>query len=795
MDLFTRAANRLAAAAVIAAAVLPAAGRGETIRFSETIHPILANNCLVCHGPNIQQGGLRLDTRDGAMAGGTSGPAIVPGDPGGSLLVRLIRGGDPDRPMPLGMEALPTEQIAAIEEWIEQGAPWDTETPAGKYSVNHWSFKPPQRPETPAVEAGEWCANPIDAFVLGKLEAEGIEPSPPADRATLIRRVSLDLTGIPPAPAEVDAFVYSGDPGAYGTLVDRLLASPRYGERWGRHWLDAARYADSNGYSIDGPREIWKYRDWVIEAFNRDMPFDEFTIHQIAGDLIPDSNQQTLIATGFHRNTKINQEGGIDPEQFRVEAVIDRVNTTGSVFLGLTVACSQCHDHKYDPISQREYYQLFDFFNQDEEPVLPVPSPDEAKRLEAHETQMRLLRDELRAYTASLGEEYAGKDFETARDADAGYQQRKGAIDALAKRKPDVTTTMILRQRETPRQTHIHIQGDFTRPGEPVTAGVPAVLNALDTGNERATRLDLALWLVSRDNPLTARVTVNRVWQRYFGTGIVETENDFGARGAPPTHPGLLDWLAVEFMESGWSLKHLHRLIVTSSTYRQSSRARPDLADIDPYNRLLARQNRVRLDAEIIRDSALAVSGLLTEKTGGPPVYPPQPEGVTALGQVRREWRVSDGEDRYRRGLYTFFWRATPHPALMVFDAPDGNTACTRRNRSNIPLQALNLLNDEAFFECAAALAARALREIPPGDSNRARYLFRLALCRAPEEVELDPLLNLLEAQRESFANDPEGAERVARWVPGNEFENAELAAWTLAARVLLNVDEFITRE
>ncbi len=771
-----------------------------TIEFDTHIRPIFAAKCLGCHSEHIQQGKLRLDGKSFAFAGGASGNAIIPGNAENSLLVQLIKGNPLEKRMPMAGKPLTDEQIALIETWINQGAVWkDNESAtAEKITFDHWSFKKPVRYSPPHVDNKDWISNPIDTFILAKLEEKNIEPSPIADRYTLIRRVSLDLTGILPTPEEVDAFVYDTDPQAYETLVDRLLASPHYGERWGRHWLDAARYADSNGYSIDGPREMWRYRDWVIDAFNQDLSFDRFTIYQLAGDLIPEPNTESLIATGFHRNTKINQEGGIDKEQFRVDSIVDRVNTTGTVFLGLTVACSECHDHKYDPITQKEYYQFFDFFNQDEEPKLPVPTPEEAKRLAAYNAQMELLQDELKGYEKELKKEWANESDEKIKEMlneDAGYQHRLETIQSLKKRKPDVTTTMILRQRDEPRQTHIHIQGDFTRKGGPVIADTPKVLPAVHVEDERPTRLDLAQWLVSKENPLTARVTVNRMWQRYFGTGIVQTENDFGTRGAPPTHPKLLDWLSTEFMRRGWSMKTMHRLIVTSSTYKQSSNTRPELNDIDPYNKLLARQNRIRTDAELIRDMALTASGLLHDKIGGPSVYPPQPDGVTKLGQVERKWNVSKGGDRYRRTMYTFFWRGTPHPALMVFDAPDSNTACTRRTRSNIPLQALNLLNDEALFECAVALADRVLDEVPSGDIERIRRVFRLALNRNPRRDEIEILYPLLKDNIKSFSGTPEEAAAVAEWVEDSSHDEHTLAAWAMVCRVVLNTDEFITRE
>jgi hypothetical protein len=567
-----------------------------------------------------------------------------------------------------------------------------------------------------------------------------------------------------------------GDP--WLRVIEGLLASPHYGERWGRHWLDLARYADSNGYSIDAPRTIWKYRDWVIDAFNRDMPFDEFTIEQIAGDLLPNATAEQKIATGFHRNTQINQEGGIDEEQFRVESIVDRVNTTGSAFLGLTLGCAQCHDHKFDPITQREYYQMFAFLNNADEPDLALGTPEQAADLKEHRQKIKELEDQIRE-----------QEKDSARFTNE-LKKAHATLNKLRKSMPKIPSTMVMAERAQPRESYIHIKGDFTRHGDPVEPGVlQAVLpwkapeRPFGTGkrNRRsdnlelpseANRLDLARWLVDRENPLTARVLVNRIWMHYFGRGLVETENDFGSQGSPPTHPELLDWLAVELMDHGWSQKHIHRLILNSATYRQSSNVRPDLANIDPNNYLLARQSRIRLDAEIVRDVGLAAAGLLTDKIGGPSVYPPQPDGVMTLGQSKREWKASEGADRYRRGMYTFFWRATPHPSLTVFDAPDAFSACTRRARSNTPLQSLTLLNDRAQVEFAQALAQRLLAE-ENSDEARIQRGFEYCMARRPTAAESERLEKLLAACS----------------------SDGEKEAWTTVARVMLNLDETITRE
>lgn len=686
--------------------------------------------------------------------------------------------------------------------------------------AKHWSFIPPVRPAVPEIrDPHSAIRSPIDAFILARLDERKIQPSPEADRVTLIRRLSFDLLGLPPSLAEVDEFLKDSRPDFYERLVERLLASPHYGERWGRHWLDVARYADSNGYSIDAPRSIWKYRDWVIDALNRDMPFDRFTVEQLAGDLLPNATMEQRVATGFHRNTQINQEGGIDKEQFRIESIIDRVSTTGTAFLGLTVGCCQCHDHKFDPLTQKEFYGLFAFLNNAEEPEMPLASPEDVSRakevdvkvaayIAALPTADTAIWDRMLVWERSLTPAQRQALSQAVREAfDTGFEKRtdeqkqtelaafveyaaenkmhKAAIKKLRAAQPEVPTTMVMRELAKSRRSYLFIKGDFTRDGGTVGPAVPAVLHPL-AKSEAPNRLDLAKWIVDPQNPLIARVTVNRIWQQYFGRGIVETENDFGTQGTPPSHPELLDWLATEFMAQKWSPKAMHRLIVNSATYRRSSRARPELDVVDPNNTLFARQNRFRLDAEVVRDAALTASGLLNPKIGGPSVFPPIPDGVMSLGQVKREWKVSAGDDRYRRGLYTFFFRATPAPALAVFDAPDAFSACTRRLRSNTPLQALTLLNDQQFYEFAQGLAARILRDGPKSDSGRIDLAFRLCVARAPKPDEKQTLQKLLEQQLISSENTggaPTGANAK------------EFTVWTTISRVLLNLDETISRE
>ncbi len=689
----------------------------------------------------------------------------------------------------------------------------------------HWAFVNPQRPGLPHVKKTDWPRNAIDRFVLARLEKETIEPSSEADQITLARRVCLDLTGLPPTPAELQRFLSDPAPDAYERLVERLLQSPHHGERWGRWWLDIARYADSNGYSIDAPRSIWPYRDWVVRALNRDQPFDQFVVWQLAGDLLPEGTLEQKIATGFHRNTQINQEGGIDKEQFRTDSVFDRVATTGSAFLGLTIGCAQCHDHKFDPITQKEFYRLFAFFNNADEPDMALAPPSdvqEAARIEAEITSVIHLLptsdasiwERMLAWERSMTPLQRQAQTEQVRTVfDVGFElrtveQKRIVLAAFVEqaainknhqadfarkrlRKPRVDTTMVMSELPQPRQTQVFVKGDFTRLGELVVPGVPAVLHPFPA-SEPPNRLGFARWLVSPENPLLARVTVNRVWQQFFGKGLVETENDFGSQGAAPSHFELLDWLATEFVSKGWSLKSVHRLIVCSTAYRQSSRVRLELNGIDPYNRLIARQSRLRLDAEIVRDVGLSASGLLSHRVGGPPVFPPQPDGVMSLGQVKREWKPSVGSDRYRRGLYTFFFRATPHPALSVFDAPDSFSTCTRRLRSNTPLQALTMLNDDAAYEFARELASRILREGGSTDAERLAFAFRLCVSRAPAPEEDRLLTTLLGAELEEL-NIVTGNTRSIHSPSG--LDAAQFAAWTTLARVVMNLDETITRE
>ena len=642
----------------------------------------------------------------------------------------------------------------------------------------HWAFLKPQRHALPKVNQADWPHNEIDRFILAELEKAKLRPSIEAGKATLLRRVHLDLIGLPPAPAEIDAFLADKRPDAYERVVDKLLASPHYGERWGRFWLDAARYADSDGYSHDAPRVMWRYRDWVIEAFNADQPFDQFVIEQLAGDMLTGATQAQRIATGFHRNTQINTEGGVDKEQFRVDSIIDRIATTGEVMFGLTFGCAQCHDHKFDPLKQVEFYRMFAFFNQVDEPRVETPTADETAARAEHNLKLKTLQVKING---------AKKDSEA---------QKKLAkeLAALKKKRPKSTTALVMRQRKSPRKTFRLVKGNFTRPSEEVQPGVPAVLHAFPD-QEKADRLQFARWVASRENPLLARVTVNRMWQHHFGVGLVQTENDFGTQGTRPSNYALLDWLATEFVRLKWSRKAMHRLMVTSATYRQASKRRADLHQLDPYNRLLGRQVRMRLEGEIIRDNALAISGLLSRKRGGPGVFPPQPDGCMNLGQHSRSWKTSVGEKRFRRAVYTYRWRATPHPALKIFDTPDAFAACTRRLRSNTPLQALTLLNDPAYFEINIGFARRILKEGQGSDVEKLRFAFRLCLARNPDIDEAKILSDLLKHEMTAFTKDPAQAETLLKGRETDGLPVTELAAWTIVARVLMNIDETITRE
>jgi mono/diheme cytochrome c family protein len=1017
-----RRASILYVAAVIAWVAGGEAPTAETVRFERDVQPILATRCFTCHGPETQKSGLRLDRKEDALRGGDSGPVIVAGDAESSLIVQLVTGQDPDRVMPPKDGPLTEAQIVTLKAWIVAGAEWP-ETPVevvpAPVASEHWAFLTPVRDVPPIVKDLEWVANPIDAFVLAGLEKVNIEPSPAADKVTLVRRLHFDLIGLPPSPEDIDGFLNDESPYAYESLVNRLLASPHFGERWGRYWLDSARYADSDGYEKDLPRPYaYRYRDWVIDALNRDVPYDRFVIEQLAGDLLPNPSADQVIATGFHRNTLTNKEGGIDPEEDRVKIAVDRTNTTSSVFLGLTMGCAQCHSHKYDPISHREYYQFFSFFNTATEKDVPAALPGEevayreAKaRFDAQVAELTKGIHEYRAqlaaklpdweasltvppegwqvidplsYASSGGSEfqkledksllltgenpledkytivtrirevnlqsirlealthesfvnggpgrahngnfvlgeftvyaapvsdpsnvkqipltqakadfeepgheaalaidgdpetgwaiYAPGDFNEDRTAtfvasepfgdptgtiltfvldhrygrqhnvgrvrlavstllpdavtfsDEAYlalrtpaeqrtdQQKEALLDYFAsldpkmrelksplegllkaEPQPPATKAQTMAENPDPPKTFVHVRGDFLTKGEEVQAGTPAVLPPFKARGARADRLDLARWIVDPANPLTARVQVNRVWQHLFGRGLVATPEDFGTRGERPSHPELLDWLATEYMARGWSTKDLIRLIVNSSTYRQSSTERPELLEIDPENRLLARQSRYHVEAEITRDAFLAASGLLARNIGGPSVRPPQPKDITELGYAGQvQWPESPAPDKYRRGLYIFFQRTVPYPMLMTFDCPDSNVSVVRRARSNTPTQALTLLNDPVFFECAQYFGKRMLTECNADAPTRIRWAFRRCLGRHPTDAEVARLVKFLAEQQVAFAANPVVAGNFATGYIPDGVEPTTAAAYIALARVLMNLDEFVTRE
>ena len=1023
LALLTGSSIRAAAAAKapVNLAQLPAPVRGP-VDYAKDIQPILAKNCYACHGAEKQKSGLRLDRKADALLGGDSGKIILPGKSAESILIHNVAGLDPDTIMPPEDERLTAAEIGKLRAWIDAGAVWPDDAPAsaGK-DARHWAFKPAERASVPRVKDKTWIRNPIDAFVLARLEKEKIAPSPEADRPALLRRLSLDLLGLLPTPEEAVAFANDTRPDTYERVVDRLLASPHFGERWGRHWLDLARYADSDGYEADRPRPYaYLFRDWVIDAINRDLPFDQFTIEQLAGDLLPNASDQQKRATGFHRQTLTTREGGVDKEEFRTKATVDRVSTTGAAWLGLTVGCAECHTHKFDPITQREFYQLYAFFNNASEKDIPAPRPEE---LAAYERQMKTweaketeLEPALQAYLQGIVETKlpewertlkrpsarwsvltpqkvlhsiedvdtplkAGKDHtissrprdplhsrftietkaslqgvtgfrvevldepgktvglgakgdfalseftvavrtgdgeprkvelasaeadfavaggeaakaidgenetgwsigpQTHRDhvivfatktpldlpagatlifqfehhtvglinrfrlaattsagplepstlpdaigaiLDTPREQRsesqhaalrryfgervdeKGrvlreGITAHTAKKPKFpeTTAAILEAEE--RKTHVHTRGDFLRPGDEVEPATLRVLHPFHPRGDKPDRLDLARWLVDPANPLTPRVTVNHVWKNLFGRALVSSVNDFGTRGEKPSHPELLDWLAVTFASTpnaqlglGWSRKALIRLIVTSAAYRQSSATRPELVAHDPNNVLLARQNRFRLDAENVRDIYLAASGLLNPAIGGPSMRPQLPADIAALGYANSvKWEESKGAERYRRGLYIFFQRTVPYPMLMTFDAPDSNTTCTARERSNTPLQALALLNDPVFFECAQALGSRVAGEpVPP--EEKMRRAFRLCLTREPSPAELERLQRLYFGQKQMMKNQPENAALIAGEATPEAADREEKATLIAVSRVIMNLDEFVTRD
>jgi hypothetical protein len=828
---------RLLLAFLLVACLANSLGAAEKVDFSRDVLPILSDNCFKCHGPDekARKAKLRLDRKDEVLRPKSS--VVVPGKSGESEVMKRLVATDSEEvmPPPKSNKRLTAAQIDTIKRWIDQGAVWG----------EHWSFVRPERPAVPAIKNTQFTIhNPIDNFVLARLEASGLKPSPAVDKERLIRRATLDLTGFPPTLEEVDAFLKDDSPQAYEKVVDRLLASQRFGERMAWDWLDAARYADSNGYQGDGERTMWPWRDWVVRAFNDNLPYDQFTVWQLAGDLLPNPTKEQILATGFNRNHMINGEGGRIAEENRIEYGFDQTETTATIWLGLTFTCSRCHDHKFDPITRRDYYRLFAYFNQtpvnggggsgQTPPVIDFASPEqEQKRKDAQAAYDALVKQvvsiETKLRESGMVKNKDGK-YETTLPQVVESALRKGPndradqnYDELSKhfkdKEPDyvkllgevrrakqtrdaananVPKVMVMADMPRPRDTFMLTRGTYDKKEDKVLPGTPAVFHSQGWAGLgfRENRLDLARWITSPDNPLTARVTVNRLWQMFFGSGLVKTTEDFGVQGALPSHPELLDWLAVEFVESKWNTKHLVRLIVTSATYMQSSRITPELLERDPDNRLLTRGPRHRLPAWMIRDQALAASGLLTPTFGGPSVKPYQPAGVweeATFGNKR--YQQDRGEALYRRSLYVF-WRRIVGPT-MFFDAANRQTCTVKATITNTPLHALATLNDVTYVEAARALAQLAMEKGGSTDSERLTFAFRRLTARKPTQEELKILVGALEKQRQLFAADKAAAVKLLKSgdSPRNEkLDVVEHAALTVVCHTLLNLDETLTK-
>lgn len=836
------------ASAVIALTLLPFISRGvpEGPDFHQAVRSILAKHCVECHGPDegSRKAGLRLDRREFMTAERRDGIAVVPGEPSSSLVFGRITSKDPDdvMPPPDHGDPLGEEEIDIIHDWIKAGAEFP----------EHWAFVSPQRSLPPEIGESQAMA-PIDRFVEERLVQTGLSLQPSESPAVLLRRLALDLTGLPPDPSHISDFEADHGESNYRRWVEYYLSDPAFGERWATQWLDLARFADTKGFEKDLRRTVWRYRDWVINAFNADMPYDDFTRAQLAGDLLPHGSDQDLLATAFHRNTMTNDEGGTDDEEWRIAAVKDRVDTTFQVWMGLTAGCAKCHSHKYDPISHREYYQLFAFFNQtqdndrfDESPKRPFPTAGQKieertmersidhlrDRLEAVRQQNRsayeswldgirqtLKREGFESADAIVEEQVAGVPREIAAAVLAGdiatvaaffwstihepsaqlhrqIEEKEKKLADLRKHFPMIPVLLDLPEKDH-RVTRIHQRGNFLDQGETVGPATPEAFHQFDESWPK-NRLGLAEWIVSPRNPLTARVQVNRVWARFFGRGLVETEEDFGTQGVPPSHPRLLDWLAAEFMAHDWSIKWLCREIATSRTYRQSAKADEALLNSDPENRLLSRGPRFRLSGEAIRDSALMVSGLLSREIGGPSVFPHQPDGIWKPVYSQDKWVTSPGDGKWKRGLYTFIRRTSPYPAMLTFDGSSRESCQIRRIRSNTPLQALTTLNDPVYIEAAQALARNTLTHSLNGNgSERIEWIFRRVVSRSPSPEEAAVISELLAKRLDYYQTDSDSAVRMATDPLGPLPENinaAEAAAWTNVANVLLNLDEFLNK-
>ncbi len=767
---------------------------GQTIDFNRDIRPIISNRCLACHGPDDskREAGLRLDDPDVATKILESGnTAIVAGNVDDSELIRRITSDDESVRMPptdFGKPLTPKE-IATLQQWVQQG---------GRYA-QHWAYVKPLKAELPTAPAlfADWPKNAIDNFVLHKMLELGLKPTPQADSRALVRRLFLDVIGLPPTVKECDQWsqrlevsastgrVSAIDDAVWSELVDHLFKRQEFGEHWARKWLDLARYADSAGYADDPLRTIWPWRDWVIRSINNNMPFDQFTIEQIAGDMLPEPTNDQLIATAFHRNTMTNNEGGTQDEEFRNVAVVDRVNTTMAVWMGTTIACAQCHSHKYDPLTQDEYFQVFAILNNtqdadrgDESPILEFFTPDQLERQSVLNQRLTELNQML-ATTTDARQEL--KTLETERET----------------MKPEASVPVLREMaKDTRRKTLLQFRGNYLDTGHEVHEGVPAVFPPIPDG-QSANRLTFAKWLVNEDNPLTARVVVNRYWEDLFGRGIVLTSEEFGSQGELPTHPELLDWLARELVESGWDTRHLLKMIVTSATYRQSSQVAPAAAAADPDNRWLARGPRVRLSAEMVRDQALQVAGLLSKIMYGPPVKPPQPNlGLTAAFGSSTDWQTSTGADRYRRGIYTTWRRSNPYPSMATFDATNREVCTLRRNQTNTPLQALVTMNDPVYVEAAQALARTMLQQDGAVEEQIADG-FQRCLLRDPSQAELLALVALFNDMQQELAAQPDNATKLATDPLGALPEGMDpirAASMTVVCNVLLNVDEMFLK-
>lgn len=805
---------------------------GPPVDYGRDIKPLLAARCYACHGPDEskRKAHLRLDLREEAVR-----EAITPGDPAGSSLVERIASDDPHEVMPppaSKKERLTKGQIDLFRRWIAQGAKFDV----------HWAYVKPVRPPLPAVARREWVRNPIDYFIAAGHEANRFSPSPEADRVTLVRRLSFDLTGLPPTPAEVQAFLGDSSPTAYDRVVERLLGSKHHGERMALYWLDLVRFADTGGYHSDNHRDVTLYRDYVIDAFNANKRFDQFTVEQLAGDLLPNPTREQKTASGYNRLLMTTEEGGAQPKEYQAKYAADRVRNVSVVWLAGTLGCAECHNHKFDPYTTKDFYSLAAFFADIQEKAVgrqdqdKLPTPEQIAELARVDRQITEAEQALHAPNAQV--DAAQAQWEETVTLAALRKLPKNLVDALlalpAKRTAEQKQLVarhyhglapllepqrqrlaeLRRQREqidrripttlvstsgTPRMMRVLPRGNWLDDsGEVVTPATPAFLPPLDVKGRQPNRLDLARWLVAPDHPLVARVFVNRLWKLMFGQGLVRSVDDFGAQGEVPSHPQLLDWLAIEFVERGWDVKHLLRLIATSSAYRQSSVAHRDLRERDPANRWLARQGRFRLDAEMVRDNALAVSGLLADKIGGPSAKPYQPDGYWQyLNFPKRDYHPDHGADQYRRGLYTYWQRTLPHPSLIAFDAPSREECTADRPRSSTPLQALVLLNDPTYVEAARVLAERILREGGASPGERIGWAFRRVLSRGPRPDEEEVLTSVLHKHLGEFAADAEAARKLVRtgeWPLPKDQNVAELAAWTSVARVLLNLHETITR-